>query len=110
MMCNIYLTEGDIGSVTAAAVGNQREDFDRFAKSGCAIDQTSYDAVKRGIDKDWQGSAQNIDQYGYGLALRLSSAWSQPRAWAIGLRCSQERGPGSRRTGAPPTEPVELRA
>jgi outer membrane PBP1 activator LpoA protein len=31
----------------------RREFFDRFADSGYAIDKTSYDAVKRGIDKDW---------------------------------------------------------
>ena len=43
----------------------RREFFDRFADSGYAIDKTSYDAVKRGIDKDWQGSAQAIDQSGY---------------------------------------------
>lgn len=43
----------------------RRQFFDRFAKSSYAIGQTSYDSVKEGIEKDWQGTTQDVDQLGY---------------------------------------------
>ncbi|HYZ73026.1 MAG TPA: hypothetical protein VE641_08095, partial [Chthoniobacterales bacterium] len=52
-------------NISANSPQQRRQFFDRFSQSSYAITGTSYGSVKAGIEKDWQGTTENIDEEGY---------------------------------------------